>query len=559
MLEDRGDHFAVVSHPPLSEQELNAWRPSPGYPYLKLRENEDVPRSVQQLSPSLFDYEAERRKEAAYRERVKALGRRRRTVENALDEMPDPPDSLLPLMKTFNSMRMGSNAYNNLLKAIAEAEPERIRRIVAARLGFSEAGEDETAFAKAASTLQFYNPIAGKGIHRPKPDSTSPAGYPDVLTDWFAEWMKFRAMTLVLFTFVVGDDTKILGLAPKQAEPGAIRMLARELRREEVWGGNVRLDCLMALKTAQLIIRHSEFAKNVSPDHPGSPVFSLLRKRPSDVIGGLYQSYFKNLGTASAVMNVSFLSLPGWFPVDSREDAVAWNEILNEHQDRLRGFREDRSDHMAVLLKYRDFLVTGDLRDALEFFVLYAAVLMQDLASGKRGLRAFSEENMRRVLMSYDENDKEKEKKLTKVIDNPGFQAVARAIRNSTILPQYRKAMNTPLPVSIHYGLAQSWRRKAEFKEDFVKELCDFVASYNYERARLAEQGRSVRQNKVATEDLEEVIRLIDEYGSSLVGMLLVAFGHTTGRRDADAGTSGDGKGAAGQEEQTRDEGEKEL
>ena len=118
---------------------------------------------------------------------------------------------------------------------------------------------------------------------------------------------------------------------------------------------------------------------------------------------------------------------------------------------------------------------------------------------------------------------------ISEIVQDVGFQGIATAIRRSTVNAQYRKALQRSSPFEIRYGLAQEWKRKVRFRDQFVAELGDFISSYNAENARHAEQGKE-RRKDVTRQDLDSVIRLIDAFDSELVGMLLIAYGYA---RDA--------------------------
>ena len=54
----------------------------------------------------------------------------------------------------------------------------------------------------------------------------------------------------------------------------------------------------------------------------------MLNRRPNQVIEGLYQAYFKSMGTAASLMNYSFIGLPGWFTIDDNKTAHEFMDIL---------------------------------------------------------------------------------------------------------------------------------------------------------------------------------------------------------------------------------------
>ena len=522
IVKDDGDRYIIEIEEGITWDDLQKWRPAPGYPYVITKEPDaDAP-----LVGERFDYVTERKKEEVWKKFRQKTGEKGKKLSQDLENAPIEPDNLLPLYKTYNSLRMGSNCLNQLYLALQDQE--ELREIVGKRLGVldnysSEAGELEGKLAKIPSPLQIFSPISGKGIHRPKPDSTTLASFPAKLVDWFDEWMKYRAMTKSMLSFFTGSDgkdTKLMVLAPARASSEIIEKIHCELLEKRLYG-SVKLDINLLLNTADLLIKHS---KEYSA---AKGKFALDNAPPNKIIKGLYSVYFKNLGTASAVMNLSFLGLPGWFPVTDYQSARDWVDILQEHLACINTLNESHSSDVALLLTYRDYLSTGDLRLLLEVWALFGMRFMQLKAENKYA-QAFTIKNVRRLLMSYH---------LAEIIENEGFLNIATAIRKSTINPQMRKAGSGKAPFEIHYGLAQNWKRKSKHQEDFIKEISDFVQRYNAENARHIEQGKE-RRNNITTEDLDQVFALVEKHGSELVGMLLLAYGYARSPKDDEKGVS---------------------
>lgn len=128
------------------------------------------------------------------------------------------------------------------------------------------------------------------------------------------------------------------------------------------------------------------------------------------------------------------------------------------------------------------------------------------------------------------------EERFKPVLESQGFQNVAKAIRNATISAQYAKVRGDKR-FDVHYGMAQDLKRKSPYKNDLVEYLSEFIALYNAETARYVEhhpedfKAGKVRAT-VKTNDIEEVISLIDGYGSSIVGKLLTAYGYALERKE---------------------------
>ena len=527
-IKDVGDSYVVAVNRPLNPDLVKNKPVIPGYPYLILKSGStNAP-----VGGELVDYEHEKMIEQVYKKYLESSGKSKKgkktDVNLEQEAEPPKPRSDLQVLKTFNSMRMGSDIYNKLHNAIRKES--QMGYVIWRRLSMlSEEKSEEPVtedfkepeeLLSLATSLQLFNPIAGKGIHRPKPDGTGLGSFPKLWVDWFSEWMKIRAMHIGMSSYRVGDDTKIMVMTPGDIPLHEIKALRRELLKERLYG-SIKLEIGASLFLAEMLVKHSEEYDK------GTGTVQLRNRRPNQVLKGVYTAYFKNLGNASAVMNLSFLGLPGWLPVASKEDAEALIEILEEHRLCLSAPDESHSDEVFLLAQYRDFLSGGKLDDLLVFLADFGPFVMQRIDK-KKWVKRFTIPNLRRLLMAYDAEDKEI--KLQEIFDNQGFLNLATAIRKATVSAQFRKAQGTDA-FNIHYSLAQEWKRKVKFKNELVVKISDFVQQYNEENARHAEQDKERRKN-ITTEDLNQVFQLIDSKGHELVGMLLLAYGYAREPRE---------------------------
>ena len=124
------------------------------------------------------------------------------------------------------------------------------------------------------------------------------------------------------------------------------------------------------------------------------------------------------------------------------------------------------------------------------------------------------------------------DKPLSPIFENEGFKNIAKAIRNSTIILQYRPK-NQRL-YEVKYGMAQDLKRKSLYKQDLVEYLSEFIAFYNAENARIKERkGENfIPRAAVKQQDIEELAKLIDDYGSNIIGRLLAAYGYALDRKE---------------------------
>lgn len=129
--------------------------------------------------------------------------------------------------------------------------------------------------------------------------------------------------------------------------------------------------------------------------------------------------------------------------------------------------------------------------------------------------------------------------KLKPILDTPGFQHIATAIRRSTVTPQYFKSKGQSRVYDIRYGLGTDLLRKAAYPDRFIQALSEFMHAYNQENAQINERydGKPpVRRSNITTDDIAQVVALIDEYGAQTVGNLLVAFGYARESREPEPG-----------------------
>jgi hypothetical protein len=233
------------------------------------------------------------------------------------------------------------------------------------------------------------------------------------------------------------------------------------------------------------------------------------------------------LGSASSVLNLAEIGVPQWMTINTPEQARAYRALLEEHRRVVDSLDEGHGDAYRLLQLYRDFVSGRILDPFFEFNAGYASLTMSRMERGQWAPR-FSTHHLEVLIMTTDE-------KLTPILENAGFQNVAAAIRRSTVIPQYFKGRGDKGPYAIRYGLGNDLLRRAAYPEQFVQALGEFLHEYNRETAQIHERYKGnppVRRATVTTEDIRQVVELIDTYGSETVANLLVAFGYAREPRD---------------------------
>ena len=120
------------------------------------------------------------------------------------------------------------------------------------------------------------------------------------------------------------------------------------------------------------------------------------------------------------------------------------------------------------------------------------------------------------------------QKQYSPILQDEGFRNVANAIRSSTLIPIYQP---TPL-YTVRFGLGQDLNRKAQYKDDFIQALSQFMLDYNDETLRVRNRTNRQMRKLITAQDIESVVGLVDEYGARTVCNLLVAFGYARDPRD---------------------------
>src|SRR5205823_9496416 len=143
--------------------------------------------------------------------------------------------------------------------------------------------------------------------------------------------------------------------------------------------------------------------------------------------------------------------------------------------------------------------------------------------NAKRWLRQLSTTGLEQIIEMTSTTQTQP---LSRITSNPGFQRIAYAIRQSTVIAQYRRSQEKDRTYEVRYGLGQELAREARYPEKFINALSDFLMNYLTETAREEEKlanklgGRITpeqrRQRKlrgtVAISDINEIIALMGDF-----------------------------------------------
>lgn len=380
---------------------------------------------------------------------------------------------------------------------------------------------------KDVTANQLANPSQGKGVNSQKTEWRDPN---NVKGFWLLEWLKTVGLFLGAYTRNVANpkdprnakDRKTYVLSPVRLGWSEHQGVMKHFRQSMSAGLTaIKMDALVSLRYTQAFLKYYEEARveDLSDEIFGHP--------PADLVSGMQMAFYKNLGNSPAVMNIASVNLPRWVAPQSREQLAEFQTSLDEHISIVRDLDETRGEQFALLSQYRDF-VSGDNPDSFfEFTNAYSGFVMSQMER-KKFVRLFSIPTLEVLFMNH------KNKSYSEIMQSEGFRNIAYAIRHSTVTLQKSKRLRKPA-TDIRYGLGQQLARKAAYPGDFLAELSEFLHMYNAENAQLREKDRNPFRKDVRTEDIEEIVSLVDRFGSKVVCNMLVAFGYASEARSQDA------------------------
>lgn len=359
---------------------------------------------------------------------------------------------------------------------------------------------------------QLLNPIQGKGQNRTKANALAMGNLDSF---WLIEFLKAVGLWKCMAPRMVrnSDDRKAYVLAPIALTLGTHNQVFKKFS-ERLWNEtSVKMDITASLLYTQVLLEYSVAGQQDELDFEG--------RGPEDVVAGLHVTTYKMLSrNAYTMMNLGFIGLPCWTgEVKTRQRVQELKEVIEEHLNVIRNIDEKQSDGYNLLVSYRDFLSGQQLDAFFDFAVGYSHYLTHELEQRHFWVKPFTTQNLWRLFMGTEPAFKE-------IVENEGFRRIAYAIRHSTVIPQYLRDREGLYEV--RYGLGNELKRKSAYPKEFLVALSDFVHEYNRENAQKAESKGQQRRKNVRESDLDEIVRLVDKFGSEVVGNLLVAYGYAT-------------------------------
>lgn len=522
-LQDRGSFYVVDTDEPIQESWIDNYQDQV-IPFATTGGKFEVPGDLMPAAARNVDDEWDTFRR--YREQWEQLRQEKKAnneIEHALsDQKPRPDWTVVTYLGDYRMQAQG--IHNSLVEQWVRTNqqfPGLNLRTILALFASPNADWDAIAaewkstvkgssFSDSVTASQLFNPHMGKGQNRTKANKLT-MGNEKVF--WLLEFLKAVGLwSATVPTRVTNADVrKTYTIAPRELEMDFHRKVLTKFR-DRLWNeGAVKQDIVAALLYAEVLLEQSIEDDAVDVFDNGGI---------SNVVNGMEVASYQLLSANSyTMMNLSFLGLPDWMPnILSTDDARSFIVLLQEHRERIRAIDGDRSEGYGLLQIYRDFLSGNYFTPFFEFLGSYSSYLMNAIDRSNFFVKPFSETNLRRLFGMATPQ-------LTPILEDEGFRNVAYAIRMSTLVPLYMGRNKSRF--DIRYGLGQDLMRKAQYADDFIEALSEFMQSYNDETMRVYERTKgSARRKLITTQDIEGVVKLVDAHGSKTVCNLLVAFGY---------------------------------
>ncbi|KEF37798.1 hypothetical protein M670_02829 [Schinkia azotoformans MEV2011] len=454
-----------------------------------------------------------------------------------LGEMPTPEHSHYHIFSLYQGMKV-TTAHNKMAEVLQQ-DPEIIKIIFewifrVCTIPYVDSVEKikvykeiikkyesksgkKVLLANSVNALSFFNPIQAKGVNNHSASGINPGGMKSFVLDEFFKMIGILQSSIgrLIKVGTRSYDCMLQVIEPKEISIEAVSNIVQKIKTK------VKAPTRTYLELSTLTYTISEVLRSL--------IDKKLHLNPSitDYINGLYSTYFKDLGNAKAVMNLSYYSLPSWVKFESYEDVYQYDALFNEIISRCDKIRRDENllqeldqplNHLVT------FISSGSLDHFLFFVQEYHFKVFSCIYEKKYwlDLKPFSIKHLQEVIMKSNQP-------YSRIVEDQGFINISRAIFSATLGLQYQDKSVRKYPV--HYDLQHMLKQNAPYKEKFITILTDFASTYNSENARVFEssraRGNDGRTRKNITDiDLASVIQLVDEYGSNIVGNLLVAFGY---------------------------------
>jgi hypothetical protein len=358
-------------------------------------------------------------------------------------------------------------------------------------------------FVTTPRLVQLFNPHAARGYSLMKPAGTDRNDKSK--NQWnepFIEWLRYRGFFNGCAGWFLDKDIRVFCPVPGDLPYSLYREVVAAFRELRLAGSPPKIDCRAVIGLTLILIER--MAMPVSP--------RLL-------IEAVFIAHYRNMGQANTLMSIGQLAVPDWFDLRTTGDIRRWRSTLLEHDTILKRLADNKSEEIALLIQYRR-IFQGESEPALEAFVEfladYGVLVFRRRAEDQRcDLPLFTKRSVEEILehrMTYRQ-----------ILYNPGFHAIAEALRAATVNALAARRDEVFNHRQVRYGVLSEIRRSIPLgKSEMLRTIFGFVADFNAETARLYQNHW--HDARILEEDVAAFVALLDQAPSAeVVGSMLCA------------------------------------
>ncbi len=355
-------------------------------------------------------------------------------------------------------------------------------------------------FVSSSPLVQLFNPHAARGYALLKPSGTSRRD--KTKNGWaepFVEWLRFRGYFDGCASWYASGDLRLFCPIPADVPHAQFSETVAAFRDLNLGGSATKMDCRAVLGLTRLLIEKAQ-----------------AYRRPRQWVSEVAVTHYKDMGQAHTLMAMDQLAIPDWFDLRTPQQAQSWLQTLDEHDIVLRRLNDSHSDEFMLLKQYRRTF-QAQWRESIAEFVTflagYGTLLFKRRASGHWLLPQFTLSGIMPIL-SRDPH-------LRRIAENPGFVAVAAAVRGSTVGAQAARHNGRLDHREVRYGLLGDIRRAESLgRRELLEMVFAFVSGFNREAGKRHVIG--VRAAQIRDAELEAFAAVLHQSPSSVaVGSLL--------------------------------------
>jgi len=251
-------------------------------------------------------------------------------------------------------------------------------------------------------------------------------------------------------------------------------------------------------------------------------------------LAGLVGYFYRDLGGTQVPFDETVFALPTWLGLEVGDYAAALT-LLEAHIKLISSIRGPRfeltGDELTLVGAYRQFITTGGTQAWLDFVIQHHFYRFSKMGESQFYVPDIHRSLVEETLMAL-QTDKQDYRP---ILENPGFQAVASAIRACTVTERYYQDVKNlkNRPFHVRHGLGADLLRHAHDAERFLAELSSFLHDYARESSN-AQANTGETRAFVSADNIADVVQLVSVYGSNIVAHLLVAIGYASDYRKSD-------------------------